>query len=87
MEIKIIYEMNPPKVLYDNHYDNDVIKKNVNINQAWTVLEGWRSSQRDLKALDVLKQRFKFKICACFDDLVKKRWLLSIAPGGCFIHT
>src|ERR1041384_1916501 len=31
MEIKIIYEMNPPKVLYDNHYDNDIIKKNVNI--------------------------------------------------------
>ena len=31
MEIKIIYEMNPPKVLYDNHYDNDTIRKNVDI--------------------------------------------------------
>ena len=29
MEIKIIYEMNPPKVLNDNHYDNDTIRKNV----------------------------------------------------------
>lgn len=31
MEFKIIYEMNPPKVLYDNHYDNDTIRKNVDI--------------------------------------------------------
>jgi len=31
MEIKIIYEMNPPKVLNDNHYDNDTIRKNVDI--------------------------------------------------------
>ena len=31
MEIEIIYEMNPPKVLYDNHYDNDTIRKNVDI--------------------------------------------------------
>lgn len=31
MEIAIIYEMNPPKVLYDNHYDNDTIRKNVDI--------------------------------------------------------
>lgn len=31
MEIKIIYEMNPPKVLYHNHYDNDTIRKNVDI--------------------------------------------------------
>jgi 5,10-methylenetetrahydrofolate reductase len=31
MEIKIIYEMNPPKVLYDNHYDSDTIRKNVDI--------------------------------------------------------
>src|SRR5215207_7500296 len=66
---------------------NQIIrKKNVNINQARTILEGWRSSQRDLKALDVLKQRFKFEICACFDDLVEKHWLLSVPPGWCFIH-
>ena len=31
MEIKFIYEMNPPQVLYDNHYDNDTIRKNVDI--------------------------------------------------------
>jgi len=31
MEIKIIYEMNPPKVLNDNHFDNDTIRKNVDI--------------------------------------------------------
>src|SRR5688572_6810409 len=64
-----------------------IVKKNVNVNQARTVLEGWLSSQRDLEALDVLKQRFKFEIRVCFDNLVEKHWLLSVAPGWCFIHT
>ena len=31
MDISVIYEMNPPKVLNDNHYDNDTIRKNVDI--------------------------------------------------------
>ena len=31
MDINIIYEMNPPKVLYNNHFDNDTINKNIDL--------------------------------------------------------
>ena len=31
MGIKLIYEMNPPKVLYNDRFDNDVIKKNIGL--------------------------------------------------------
>ena len=31
MGIKLIYEMNPPKVLYNNRFDNDMIKKNIDL--------------------------------------------------------
>ena len=31
MRIKVIYEMNPPKVLHNNQFENDVVKKNIDI--------------------------------------------------------
>ena len=31
MDINVIYEMNPPKVLYNNHFDNDTINKNIDL--------------------------------------------------------
>jgi 5,10-methylenetetrahydrofolate reductase len=31
MDIIVIYEMNPPKVLYNNHFDNDTINKNIDL--------------------------------------------------------
>ncbi|TLX91128.1 MAG: hypothetical protein E6K97_03005, partial [Thaumarchaeota archaeon] len=31
MDIKVIYEMNPPKVLYNNRFDNDVVNKNIGL--------------------------------------------------------
>lgn len=31
MDIKVIYEMNPPKVLYNNHFDNGIINKNIDL--------------------------------------------------------
>jgi 5,10-methylenetetrahydrofolate reductase len=31
MDIKVIYEMNPPKVLYNNRFDNDTINKNIRL--------------------------------------------------------
>jgi 5,10-methylenetetrahydrofolate reductase len=31
MDIKVIYEMNPPKVLYNNHFDNDTINRNIDL--------------------------------------------------------
>ena len=31
MDIKVIYEMNPPKVLYNNFFDHDTIHKNIEL--------------------------------------------------------
>ena len=31
MDIKVIYEMNPPKVLYNNCFDNETIDKNIDL--------------------------------------------------------
>lgn len=31
MDIKVIYEMNPPKVLYNNYFDNKTINKNIDL--------------------------------------------------------
>ena len=31
MDIKVIYEMNPPKVLYNNRFDNDAVNKNIGL--------------------------------------------------------
>lgn len=31
MDIKVIYEMNPPKVLYNNYFDNNTIIKNIEL--------------------------------------------------------
>ncbi len=31
MDIKVIYEMNPPKVLYNNFFDHDTINKNIEL--------------------------------------------------------
>jgi 5,10-methylenetetrahydrofolate reductase len=31
MDINVIYEMNPPKVLYNNQFDNDTINKNIDL--------------------------------------------------------
>jgi len=31
MDVKVIYEMNPPKVLYNNYFDHDTINKNIDL--------------------------------------------------------
>lgn len=31
VDIKVIYEMNPPKVLYNNYFDNKIIDKNIDL--------------------------------------------------------
>ncbi|HEY7777147.1 MAG TPA: methylenetetrahydrofolate reductase [Nitrososphaeraceae archaeon] len=31
VDIKVIYEMNPPKVLYNNYFDNKIIGKNIDL--------------------------------------------------------
>ena len=31
VDIKVIYEMNPPKVLYNNYFDNKTINKNIDL--------------------------------------------------------
>ncbi len=31
MDIKVIYEMNPPKVLYNNRFDNDAVNNNIGL--------------------------------------------------------
>ncbi len=31
MDVKVIYEMNPPKVLYNNYFDHDTINKNIGL--------------------------------------------------------
>ena len=31
MDINVIYEMNPPKVLHNNHFDNDTINKSIDL--------------------------------------------------------
>lgn len=31
MDVKVIYEMNPPKVLYNNYFDHDTLNKNIDL--------------------------------------------------------